>query len=178
MIAQIWDTETTDLINNMAVKLEQQPEIISLFYSLVDLDTGIKIKDENFLFKPSKPIREEITKINGITNEMVENAPPFSSVHLILKEEFEFAEMSIAHNLPYDRDMINIEMQRCNEIVKWPRRMICTVEQTMHFKGYRLSLTNLYKELFGLDFEEKHSASGDVAALIKCCVELRRLKCL
>lgn len=177
MIVMIFDTETSDLINNMAVKIEQQPEILSLFYSIVDLDTGIKIKDESFLFKPSKPIREEITKINGITNEMVENAPPFNSVHLILKQEFEYVETCIAHNLAYDRDMVILEMMRCKEVINWPR-MLCTVEQTMHFKGYRLSLTNLYKHLFDLDFEDKHSSRGDVAALTKICIELRRLRCL
>lgn len=178
MIAMVFDTETTDLIKNMAVKIEQQPEIISLAYNIVDLDTGLIIKTESFLFKPSKPIREEITKINGITNEMVASAPTFTSLHLILKEEFEFgAECSIAHNLAYDCDMVNIEMQRCNEVVRWPR-LICTVEQTMHLLGYRLSLTNLYTHLFGETFQDKHSAIGDVAALTKCAIELRRLRCL
>jgi len=177
MLAMIIDTETTDLINNMAVKLEQQPEIISLYYTIVDLDTGAKVKDESFLFKPSKPIREEITKINGITNDMVKDAPPFASVALLLKEECELMPLVIAHNAAYDRDMIELEMLRCGVSVNW-QRILCTVEQTMHLKGYRLSLTNLYKELFEVDFEEKHSAAGDVAALTKCCVELRRRKCL
>lgn len=177
MIALIFDTETTDLINNMAVKLEQQPEILSLFYQVVDLDNGYVFRKESYLFKPSKPITEEITKINGITNEMVANAPQFKSVANIILTEISQEDTVIAHNLAYDKDMLDIEMMRLGLTIKWPR-LLCTVEQSMFVKGYRLSLTNLYKELFSEDFEEKHSAQGDVEALTRACVEMVQRKWL
>lgn len=173
MITMIFDTETNGLVNNMSVKLEQQPEILSLFYQIVDLDNGTVLKKETYLFKPSKPIPEEITKINGISDAMVANAPRFKELAALLKVEFEQEEVLIAHNLPFDRDMVTLEMKRCDLDIKWPR-LLCTVEQTIWLKGYRLSLTNLHKELFGEDFEEKHSAEGDVVALTRCCVEMRQ----
>jgi DNA polymerase III epsilon subunit-like protein len=173
MIVLLFDTETTDLINNRSVKLEQQPEILSLFYQVVDIDNGTVLKKESYLFKPSKPIREEITKINGISDATVANAPKFRELANIIKAEIEQEDAVIAHNLAFDKDMIEIEFERLGEVVKWPR-LLCTVEQTMFLKGYRLSLTNLYKELFHEDFEEKHSAEGDVAALTRVCVEMRK----
>lgn len=173
MIVLLFDTETTDLINNRSVKLEQQPEILSLFYQVVDLENGAVLKKESYLFKPSKPIREEITKINGISDETVKNAPRFKDLAAVIKAEMEQEDAVIAHNLAFDKDMVEIEFERLGERVKWPR-LLCTVEQTMFLKGYRLSLTNLHKELFNEDFEEKHSAEGDVNALTRCCVEMRK----
>jgi DNA polymerase-3 subunit epsilon len=173
MIVCVFDTETDGLINTLAVRLERQPEILSLYTQMVDLDNGTLGDVGNYLFKPSKPIPEDMTKIHGITNEMVKDAPPFRKLAPLIKQELSRPEMCIAHHATFDRDMINIEMQRAGIVMDWPR-LICTVEQTIWLQSYRLSLTNLYKELFGLDFEEKHSASGDVTALTKCCIELRR----
>jgi hypothetical protein len=42
----------------------------------------------------------------------------------------------------------------------------------MHFKGYKLSLTNLHMHLFNMDFGEAHRAKADVQALVRCCRQL------
>jgi DNA polymerase III epsilon subunit-like protein len=173
----IFDTETDGLITTLAAKLDRLPQIVSLYYNIINLENGVSVKNGAFLFKPSKPISEEMTKIHGISNEMVKDAPPFREMAYLLKDNFQASPLVIAHNAKYDTDMVNIEMRRCDLNVSWPK-IICTVEQTIWLEGYRLSLTNLHKYLFGLDFEEKHSASGDVAALSKCCVELYKRKWL
>jgi hypothetical protein len=67
--------------------------------------------------------------------------------------------------------MVDIEAQRLGIELRWPR-LVCTVEQTIALKGYRLSLENLHKELFGEPFEGAHRAKADVAALTRCCREL------
>lgn len=173
MFAMIFDTETDGLITTLAQRLERQPQIISLYFNIVNLATGTSLLTGNYLFKPSKPIPEEMTKIHGISNEMVKDAPPFVECAALLKEEFETKPLIIAHNAQFDCDMLNIEMLRCGIKLRWPL-VRCTVEQSIWLEGYRLSLTNLYKFLFGEDFQEKHSASGDVTALSKCCVEMFR----
>lgn len=171
MFAMVFDTETDGLITTLAQRLERQPQIISLYYNVLNLATGTSIGNGSHLFKPSKPIPEEMTKIHGISNEMVKDAPSFIEKCGVLKEEFESKPLIIAHNAQFDCDMLNIEMLRCGIKLRWPQ-VRCTVEQTIWLEGYRFSLTNLYKYLFNEDFEEKHSASGDVTALSKCCVEL------
>ncbi len=171
MFVNIFDTETDGLITTLAAKPDRLPQILSLHYNIVNLQTGTSMKSESFLFKPSKPISEEMTKIHGITNEMVKDAPPFRDCAGILEQEFSTIPRCIAHNAKFDCDMLNIEMMRCDRAIKWGR-ITCTVEQTIWLEGYRLSLTNLHKYLFNQDFDEKHSAAGDVAALTKCCIEL------
>jgi DNA polymerase III epsilon subunit-like protein len=77
----------------------------------------------------------------------------------------------IAHNLSYDRDMLNIEFQRLGHFIAWPPGL-CTVEQSVHYKGYRLNLTGLHEYLFGQPFAGAHRARPDVEALTRCCVEM------
>lgn len=173
MIANVFDTETTGLINSMAVPLERQPEIVQLHFTKVRLDDGLVLGKETFLFKPSRQISEEMTKIHGISNEDVASAPRFKDCADFIVNQMEFADLDIAHNAQFDVDMLNLECKRCEREMRWPR-VICTVEQTYWLKGYRLSLTNLHAELFGEDFNEKHSAEGDVAALVRCCLELHK----
>lgn len=173
MLAMVFDTETDGLINTLAVRIERQPEVLSLYCQMVDLDTGELLQKESFLFRPHNPIPEDMTKIHGITNEMVKDAPPFREFAPLIRKIFREQEMCIAHNAAFDRDMIDIEMKRAGLVLDWPR-LICTVEQTIWLQSYRLSLTNLHNELFGMDFEEKHSAAGDVTALTKCCIEMRK----
>jgi len=174
MKAVILDTETTGLIANHSVTIDKQPEITEFFAQHVDLATGKVTKKYETLIKPhnfpmsAKTIAETKTKI---TNDMLRPAPSFKDVAAKIKEIVEGAPVIIAHNAAFDREMISIEYERMKKELKWPR-MLCTVEQTIHIKGHRLSLTNLHIELFGKAFDEAHRAQTDVRALTKCCVEL------
>jgi hypothetical protein len=58
--------------------------------------------------------------------------------------------------------------------IKWPDK-ICTVEQTVHLKGYRVSLSVLHETLFGMPFTGAHRAKVDVSALLFICKELYRI---
>jgi DNA polymerase III alpha subunit (gram-positive type) len=71
MIATVFDTETTGLIENPARKLDSQPEIISLAIQNVNLEEG-QIYDTYYKeFKPLKPLSKNITDITKITNEQL-----------------------------------------------------------------------------------------------------------
>ena len=50
----------------------------------------------------------------------------------------------------------------------WPKNHICTVEHSLHIKGYRLKLAQLHQELLGKGFENAHRAKNDVYALVRC----------
>lgn len=174
MKALILDTETTGLINNHSIALDRQPEVIEFYACIADLKTGKVGKKLHTLIKPSKypmspkVIEETKTKI---TNDMLRSAPPFAKVAGEIKKMVEAAPVVIAHNVSFDREMLDIEYERLDQTLQWPR-CICTVEQTIHIKGYRLSLTNLHIQLFDRAFKEAHRAEADVGALRKCCVEL------
>ena len=133
MIVTVFDTETTGLLSSGLLDLDKQPEIIELMAVKLNLDTKETIEEYEFLVKPSKPISHEITEITGITNEMVEHENPFSYYPLIVKDALENTEAVIAHNLSFDKEMIDIEMQRCNYKMNWPRPYI-SVEANSFFK--------------------------------------------
>lgn len=178
MIALILDVETTGLPIPCA-KLEAQPSVIEIFMALVDLKTGKISKTYETLIKPPAPLsdkpapnsRKTISEITGITNDALADAPAFKDISKIIFDWIERAPAVIAHNLQFDSQMIDFEAERLGYAIKWPRK-ICTVEQTMSLRGYRLSLANLHSELFNESFTGAHRARKDVEVLIKCCMKL------
>lgn len=169
----IIDTETDGLVENMTTRLDKQPEILE-FCGIRINDFGGIVEEVDELIKPSRPITEEVTKMNGITNDMVKNCKPFSYHASNIRDLIERADCVVAHNAAFDTDMIDLEFARLNKTkIAWPH-IICTVEATIHFKGYRLTLSALHELLFGSKFEGAHRARADVEALTRCVVELRR----
>ena len=63
-------------------------------------------------------------------------------------------------------------MERLGRTVRWPEKLYCTVEQTIHLKGARLDLMSLHEELLGAKFDNAHKADADVGALTRCLVEM------
>ena len=171
MIVSIFDTETTGLLYTGLMQDDKQPEIIEFMAVKVDLETGEKIQEWDFLVKPQREIPEEVVRITSIDDSMVKDADPFAMHVVDVREALENSEAVIAHNLSFDKEMIDLEMARCGMKLKWPR-LICTVEQTMCLKGYRINLTDLHKELFNVPFQNAHRARSDVEALTRCVLEL------
>lgn len=126
------------------------------------------------LIRPTIPITEEITKMNNINNEMVRNAPTFKFLASDIRDLIERSDCVVAHHAAFDRDMVDLEFAKLGMTkIAWPR-IICTIEATLHLKGYRLSLSALYEYLFGVKFEGAHRARADVDALARIVVELRK----
>jgi len=176
MIVTGLDTETTSLIDNSLKPLEKQPQIIE-FYSLSFERTGDEMEEissHHFLAHPGKRLSEETTRITNITDAMLEGAERFAAHAAGLVEVIEASDEVVAHNLAYDKAVIDFELQRIGMTVKWPKRLICTVEATEFMKGFRLSLSALHEELFGEKFEGAHRAEVDVRAMMRCYAELAR----
>lgn len=172
MKALLLDTETTGLIFNHLLPLDRQPEVIEFYGVVMDLQAQERQSDIHFFIKPSKPVSEEITKITRITNEMLETAPTFPAVAEQIKAAIEGAPIVIAHNLAFDMEALDIEFERLGQFLNWPQARLCSVEQTVHLRGFRLSLTALHEHLFGEPFKESHQAKVDVQAMARCLCEL------
>ena len=172
MIATVFDTETTGLIDNPARKLDVQPEIISLAIQSVNMMTE-EIYDPYYReFKPQKALTKNITDITGITNEKLKDALSIESQLPFIVPRLRSAPLIIGQNIRFDMDMIELELRRYTyPPFKWPK-IIDIVSNTIHLKGYRLSLTNLHLELFGTPFEGAHDAGVDCAVTCKCAIEL------
>lgn len=170
----IFDTETSGLISNRSLRLNQQPSVIDFYGAVVDLATGEIGGEFETLLRPPSAISEDITRITGLRNEDLETASPFSAHAETIKRLVEGSEAIIAHNLSFDREMLDIEFERLGQTLQWPAINICTVEATVHLTGLRLTLSALHYLLFGTSFSGAHRARHDVAALIRCAIELHK----
>jgi DNA polymerase III alpha subunit (gram-positive type) len=172
----VLDVETTGLIDSRLKQLKFQPYVIQFCCVMMDLDTEKEIyRYDTFVRPPSKEhLGEKITEVTRITWDTLNEHLAFSAYAAKIKNMIGEARAVAAHNLVFDRDMLDLEAKRLGQEWKWPERQICTVELTNHMTGYRLNLGSLYSLLFNKSFEEAHDARADVGALCQCLVEMRR----
>jgi DNA polymerase III epsilon subunit-like protein len=184
-LSLIFDTETTGLIRCTAIPVIRQPRVIE-FCGLLIEDDGTIIESLEFRCNPGIPIPNGASHINGIYDADVKGLPSFYERIEEVLSIFERADSIVAHNLNYDATIIKFELERSKDKLGLEayqncisgmfngKNIICTVENTLHMCGYRLSLTKLHELLFQAAFPESHRARGDVEALVKCYVELKR----
>lgn len=168
----IFDTETTGLIKPDSNSLDEQPEIIEFFACKYLPNTDFALMEKiHLLMKPSKTITSEITRINGLTNDALADAPSFAECFDELAEFFLGTERLVAHNIGFDVSMLANECLRIDKILRfpWPTQHICTVEKSMYLESRRLNLTKLHQYATGqLEISGAHRAGNDVSALVKC----------
>lgn len=109
----ICDTETTGPDPSLA-------KICELGMILVDTleDGSLKVVKEDELFpfetliNPGEPIPPEASAVNHITNKMVADAPLIFSEEVVdsVSAMVASADMIVAHNLPYDYEILNREL--------------------------------------------------------------------
>lgn len=171
MIDLLFDTETTGLVGPQLLALDKQPYVIEFYGCLVSRETGEVLDEIDQLFSVPVPVTPEITRITGLTDADLQGKPTFGEFCPKFVEFFGRADRVVAHNLAFDWQMMNIEMQRNGHAIDWPE-LFCTVEMTEHVDGFRLSLTALHEKLFGTAFKGAHRGREDVDALRRCYFEL------
>ncbi len=178
LIANLFDTETTGLVVPSANDLTKQPYIAELYVmKVVHRSDGVieKIDELETFLKPPVPLSDEITRITGIDNGMVADAPSFAKKYHEIAEFFFGVDRMVAHNLAFDRSMMLYELARLNKQLNftWPIQHVCTVEKSMHIEQRRMSLTKLHDHYFNKDFPA-HRARNDVEAMFRCYKELAK----
>lgn len=165
----VFDTETTGLIKPSAQDISEQPYIAEIYCAKLDEDFNLVDEFESFI-KPPVPLSPKITEITGITNEMIKDAPSFAGVYNDLSKFMTGVDRLVAHNLPFDRNMLANELLRIDKVLMfpWPREHVCTVQKSMGIEQRRISLTNLHKYATGKPLENAHRAKQDVFGLVRC----------
>lgn len=171
MTALIFDTETSGLTFHPEAPLDRQPHIIEWGGCLVN-ERGEILDELDVMINPGFPIPAEITKITGITDQDVATALPFELIASQLWSFFERADLLIAHNLPFDHDMMAFELRRAGLLDSWPwpARNLCTVQEHAEEWGRRMKMTELYEYYTGEKLAQTHRALDDVHALLKICI--------
>ncbi len=152
----IIDIETTGLspiaerITEIAIYIHDGEKIINEYSSLIN---------------PEKTISANITRITGITNEMVKNAPKFWEVAKDIVKLTE-GKSFVAHNASFDYNFIRNEFKNLGYDYK--RDRLCTVKLSRKIiPGYKsYSLGKICNDL-GIKIEGRHRAAGDALATVK-----------
>ena len=163
-----FDTETTGLIKNAALHLEKQPHIIEIGMVRVP-EVKNRATFFNVILKPPIPLPEIITKITGLTDADLEDCETFAEILPELEEFVKGETDMVAHNMPFDYEMLMFELRRCGAELSFPMpwNRIDTVQLAKRFYGGRfMKLQNLYEDLVG-PYEQKHRAIDDCLMLQK-----------
>jgi DNA polymerase III subunit epsilon len=117
------------------------------------------------LVKPETDIPYYITKLTGITNEMVKNAPRFFEIAKTVVE-MTAGRTFVAHNVKFDYCFIQQEFSRLG--YDYNRKTICTVKLARKLlPGYKsYSLGKICSQL-EIEINGRHRAAGDALATVK-----------
>lgn len=170
----VFDTETTGLLLHPDAELAKQPKIIEWGGALLD-EYGEVFDTYNTLINPGEEISAEITKITGITNDDVHDAPTFEQAWPNIQSFYARSVKMLSHNLPFDKGMVENELRRLGIVdFKFPLVEICTVSLYRESWGRNPKLTELYEAVVGEKLAQTHRALDDVMALVKI-IQVERL---
>jgi len=162
-----FDVETTGLITNEALPLSQQPYIIEIGAIKGDVaaDGSFKVRGEFSTFiKPPIALPEIITKITGIQDHDLREAPTFIEKYNALARFFLGEEEMLAHNAQFDLMMLVFDLRRNAKQYQFP---FCPkLTDTRSF--YSGKLANWGKEVRNDAFEQTHRALDDAKLLAEC----------
>ena len=142
----------------------------------VKMQGGEVIGEWQSLLNPERSIPSNITRLTGITQEMVSTAPLF---HEIADSFSDFMGDTIfaAHNVNFDYGFIASEFRRIDRRFRHPKICTCASMRKL-YPGYRsYSLKNLCRE-FEIDLSSHHRALCDAkaAAELLKLVNIKRLE--
>jgi DNA polymerase-3 subunit epsilon len=170
MTILIMDCETTGLTLHPNAELHKQPRIIELAAALLNKETGDIIETMSVLINPGIALPLLITKITGITDEMLIGERGFLEVLPQISKFFARSDIMFSHNLPFDKSLLEFELRRVNALDEFPmpRREFCTVGLHIEEYGYMPKMQQLYQDKIGVPMSHSHKAHramNDVNAL-------------
>lgn len=123
-------------------------------------------EQKNILINPTIPIPEGASEVHGITDEMVKDAPTFKQIAVAFKAWFKDCDICGFNSDQFDVPIVSAEFNRIGMVfIDWECNFLDVIKMYRHF--YPNKLTDIYKRLFGVDFDNAHDALSDVLATNK-----------
>ena len=156
------DVETTGLAPSKCEILE---------VSAIKFDTGMVPQCAfSTLCKPSKPIPEEVTAINHITDEMVQDAPTFSQIATALTDFLKGCNIA-GHNLDFDLRFIHANGAQIPENVRFYDTLDLAHLTIPNSSVYNYKLDTVC-QYYGIWRSDSHRALSDCYATSKIFARL------
>lgn len=123
------------------------------------------------LVNPGRAIPRTITRLTGISAEMLSTAPHFEHVAPLLRSRLE-DRIFVAHNVGFDWRFVAAELAACGEEVPSVPR-VCTVRMARALvSGLRRRNLDALTRHYGIRVRERHRAYGDALATARVLLRL------
>jgi DNA polymerase-3 subunit epsilon len=133
--------------------------------ALIRFEYGVETERWQTLVNPGVSISSFISRLTGITNEMVQGAPTFEDVASILYDYLDGAVLG-AHNVRFDYGFLKSEYGRLGAVLR--QKVMCTVKLSRtlypHHDGHSL---DAIIARHGLVCSARHRAMGDVELVVE-----------
>jgi len=140
-----------------------RPETDRIIEIAIYTHDGVSVTGEySSLVNPGVPIPPFISRLTGISEEMVSTAPPFAEIALAVKD-FLGNRIFVAHNAPFDHSFLTAMFR--NEGIEIDNKVLCTCTTSRKvIPGYpSYSLGKLCRSV-GIRLENAHRAAADALA--------------
>ena len=132
--------------------------------ALIRFENGIEIDRWETLVNPGVSIPPFISRLTGITNDMVSGAPTFEEVAPTLYSHIEGAVLA-AHNVRFDHGFLKSEFRRLGAILR--QKVMCTVKLSRKlYPEHRSHGLDAIMRRYGLTTAARHRAMGDVELVV------------
>ncbi len=152
----IIDTETTGMHPSYA-------RVIDI--GIIRVENGEVVERYETLVNPGEVVPRPITRLTGITDQMLVGAPVFADVALQVEKLLSGA-VFVAHNAAFDYGFIKHEFARAG--IEWSAESLCTVTLSRRlFPGERSHSLEAIIERYGIGADERHRALPDAEAVLE-----------
>lgn len=132
--------------------------------ALIRFEDGIEIDRWETLVNPGIPIPPFISRLTGITDEMVRDAPAFEDIAGKLYGYIEGAVLA-AHNVRFDHGFLKSEFRRLGAVLR--QKVMCTVKLSRKlYPQHRGHSLDAIMHRHGLISRTRHRAMGDVELVV------------
>lgn len=148
----VFDVETTGLD-------PEEDRIIEV--GIIRFEKGEVIESYGQLVNPGRPIPEDSTRITGITDDDVKDAPRFEEIATAVHQRLQGVGL-VAYNLSFDRSFLRNAFQRCG--LDWPDEsptLDPLIFARQFFKSSPRKNLGTISDLLGIPLEEAHRATHD-----------------
>ena len=122
-----------------------------------------KITDEwHSLINPQRSIPANITRLTGITNGMVRDAPIFAEIAESFLR-FMGDGVFVAHNVNFDYGFISYEYERLERRFRFPKLCTCA-GMRRRYPGHKSYSLGALCEIYGVNLNDHHRALCDARA--------------